>query len=106
MSRYTVDLTGEIENKLKEYMKENKIKLRSVGIKNCIVDATNKENINIFLLELDKKFNKILYRQNMLKKLLEQLFVNMGFPVNEIVENDLVLKDFYDKNNKFIGRFD
>lgn len=87
-------------------MKEHKIKLRSVAIKDCINKATNKEDINNFYSELDKKLNRILYRQNMNKKLLEQFFVNMGFPVNEKIENDLSLKQFYQNNNNYIGRFD
>lgn len=106
IARYTIDLNEELEYRLNQYMKENKIKLRSVAIKNCILKATDKETLESFNLELDKKLNRILYRQNMNKKLLEQLFVNMGFPVNEKIDEDLSLKKFYQDNNNYIGRFD
>lgn len=55
------------------------------------------------MYDISQKLNRILYRQNLNKKLLEQIFVNLGFPVNEIVENDTLLKQFYKNNNKYFG---
>lgn len=106
MARYTIDIRGETENRLNEYMRNNKINLKSVGIKQCIFDATNKEDLNLSLIELDKKLNRIIYRQTMIKKLLDQLFANMGFPINEKTEKDEMLKEFYNNNNKYTGRYD
>ena len=87
-------------------MKENKIKKRSVAIKKCIEDATNKEGEKSFIIELDKKINRVLYRQNLNRKVLDQLFANMGFGTNMNVEADLLLKKIYDdNNNRFTGGF-
>ena len=38
-------------------MKENKIKKRSVAIKECIEEATSKETTKSLMIELDKKLN-------------------------------------------------
>lgn len=97
-------LNSDLEKKLEQYMKQNEIKFRSEGIKNCILEATNKDQLNEFLLELDKKLNRILYRQNLNQKLLEQLFANMGFPVNEDVEKDISLDKFYQSQNQRFGK--
>lgn len=87
-------------------MRDNKIKMRSVAIKKCIEDATNKETDKSFMIELDKKLNRILYRQNLNRKILEQLFSNMDFGTNMDVETDLLLKKIYDDNNdRFTGGF-
>ena len=56
------------------------------------------EKIELFY-EISEKLNRILYRQNIDKKLLEQLFANMGFPINEDPNKDKLLKSFYEKNN-------
>lgn len=95
-----------MEEKLHCYMKENKIKKRSVAIKQCIEEATSKETTKSFIIELDKKLNRILYRQNLNRKILEQLFTNMDFGTNMDVETDLLLKKIYDDNNdRFTGGF-
>ena len=57
IARYTIDLNEELEYRLNQYMKENKIRLRSVAIKNCILKATDKETLESFNLELDKIVN-------------------------------------------------
>ena len=87
-------------------MKDNEIKLRSVAIKNCIDKVTSKEDYEALILELDKKYNRILYRLNLNKKLLEQFFANMGFQANYKVEDDEFLKKFYQDKNNYYGRFD
>lgn len=106
IGKYTIDISGALEEKLYRYMKDNKIKLRSVAIKKCIEYATDKETNKGFMLELDNKLNRILYRQNLNKKVLDQLFVNMGFGTNVNIETDLLLQKIYDDNNsKFTGGF-
>lgn len=106
IGKYTIDISGALEEKLHRYMSDNKIKMRSVAIKKCIEDATNKETEKGFMLELDKKLNRILYRQNLNRKVLDQLFANMGFGTNIDVEADLLLKKIYDENNsRFTGGF-
>ena len=37
----------------------------------------------------------------MYKNLLEQMYVNFGFPKNRDVRSNELLKEFYYKNNKF-----
>lgn len=106
IGKYTIDISGTLEEKLHNYMSDNKIKKRSVAIKKCIEDATSKETDKSFMIELDKKLNRILYRQNLNKKVLDQLFANMGFGTNMNVEADLLLKKIYDDNNsRFTGGF-
>ena len=92
MARYTISIDTRIETLLNNYMKENNIGLKSVAIKKCIEEATNKEDLRMILIDIDKKINRLLYRENIDKKLLEQLFCNMGFPLNE-------------KNKEYSGRF-
>ena len=87
------------------YMKENNIALKSVAIKKCIEEATNKEDLRMILVDIDKKINRLLHRENIDKKLLEQLFCNMGFPINEKIKDDTCLKEFYKINEEYSGRF-
>lgn len=106
IARYTIELSGDLEKKLQRYMKANDINLRSVAIKSCIEKATSKDDYEALALELDKKYNRILYRLNLNKKLLEQFFANMGFQVNYKVEDDVFLKQFYQDNNNYVGKFE
>ncbi len=99
MARYSIYLGEDLEELLNIYMKENKIKKRSVAIKDCIKKVMfnyEKEESNF---EISEKLNRILYRQNLNKKLLEQIFANMGFPINEDPDKDELLKNFYEKHN-------
>lgn len=97
IARYTISINGALEDSLNGFMKENNINLKSVGIKKCIDIATDKNGYKSFLLELDSKLNRILYRQNLNKKILEQLFVNMGFLNNEEIEKDKCLNNVYEE---------
>lgn len=105
MARYTIDLDDELEIRLKEYMKENNIKLRSKAIKSCILVATDKDTDKSYIYGIDKKLNTILYRLNFNKKILEQLFANMEFTQNVSILNDPLLKQIYEEyNSKYFGR--
>lgn len=101
MSRYTIDLSGHTESMLFNYMKKNGIKLKSVGIKKCIEEVNNQENLELKIIEIDNKLNRLLYRENLNKKLLEQIFVNMVFPINEDINKDECLKEFNEKNKNY-----
>ena len=126
MARYTISIDTRIETLLNNYMKENNIDhivtrepggikiseqirnniaLKSVAIKKCIEEATNKEDLRMILVDIDKKINRLLHRENIDKKLLEQLFCNMGFPINEKIKDDTCLKEFYKINEEYSGRF-
>lgn len=71
MARYTISIDTRIETLLNNYMKENNIDLKSVAIKKCIEEATNKEDLRMILVDIDKKINRLLHRENIDKKLLE-----------------------------------
>lgn len=101
MSRYTIDLSGHTESMLFNYMKKNDIKLKSVGIKKCIEEVNNQENLELKIIEIDNKLNRLLYRENLNKKLLEQIFANMVFPINEDISKDECLKEFNEKNKNY-----
>lgn len=47
MARYTISIDTRIETLLNNYMKENNIDLKSVAIKKCIEEATNKEDLRM-----------------------------------------------------------
>jgi len=105
LSRYTIELDDELETKLKEYMEDNNIKLRSKAIKNCILVATNKATDKSYIYGIDKKLNTILYRLNLNKKILEQIFSNMEFAQNVSCFDDPLLKQIYEEyNSKYFGR--
>ena len=107
IARYTIYLDEDLEKKLETYMKENKIKMKSVAIKDCIFKTIFNQDYDNSLTQLSQKLNRILYRQNINKKLIEQIFCNMGFPLNEKIEDDNLLKEFYENNTqKFTGRYD
>ena len=101
MSRYTIYLSEDLEKKLNEYMKQNKIKKRSVAIKECLCKIIQKEDYDSSIYEVNDKLNRILYRESLSRKLLEQFFANMGFQINEPTDKDELLKAFYEKNNNF-----
>ena len=60
MSRYTIDLSGHTESMLFNYMKKNGIKLKSVGIKKCIEEVNNQENLELKIIEIDNKKGYII----------------------------------------------
>lgn len=105
MARYTISIDTRIETLLNNYMKENNIALKSAAIKKCIEEATNKDDLRMILTDIDKKINRLLHRENIDKKLLEQLFCNMGFSINEKIKDDTCLKEFYKINEEYLGRF-
>ena len=43
--------------------------------------------------------NRIIYRENIQKKLLEQFYANMAFPVDKDVKTESGFVKFYEKNN-------
>ena len=86
---------------LMNIMEKYKIKTKGQAIKKCIEFMTNYDNNNDMLLEMNDKLNRIIYRDTLTKKLLEQFFSNMGFVENVDTENDKCLYDFYSKNDRY-----
>ena len=99
MRKYTFIIDDELERKLVAFKKLNNIKSTSAVIRECMELVLGGNELFYSVNALDKKINRLLYRENMNKKLLEQLFVNLGFPENEKVKEDEPLKEFYETNN-------
>lgn len=103
MARYSIDISNDVKDKLDEYMRMNNISKKSVAIKRCINDAVDKDNLKSLIYGLDSKLNRLLHREKIDRKLVEQLFSNMGFQINETIKDDSCLKEFYKSNDNFIG---
>lgn len=101
MAKHTIYLNENLEKSLEKYMKAKGIKQLSRIIKIMIEKGIKEEEKIELFYEISEKLNRILYRQNLNKKLLEQLFTNMGFPINEDPSKDKLLKSFYEKNNYY-----
>ena len=56
------------------------------------------------LKDMDSKLNRIIYRENIQKKLLEQFFANMVFRKNYDVKTDESLNKFYQDNNSYSNK--
>lgn len=89
---------------LKNYMKENKIKSKAEAIRKCLKTAVNMESKYDMLKDMDSKLNRIIYRENIQKKLLEQFFANMVFRKNYDVKTDESLNKFYQDNDYYMNK--
>lgn len=96
---FGIRLTDEEFKLLQQFMKENNIKTKSKAIKQCIRIASDKTEINAIIYDLLIKTNKLIHYNFILKKLVEQFFVNTGFAKNIDIETDDCLKEFYELNN-------
>ena len=56
------------------------------------------------LKDMDSKLNRIIYRENIQKKLLEQFYANMVFKKNYDVKTDESLNKFYQENNIYSNK--
>ena len=101
----TVRLSDEDKELLNKYMANKKIKSKSEAIRKCIRKTVKEQNINDLIFDLNNKMNRILHNQYLTKKLLEQLYVNMGFKKNLDTKNNVGLKDFNEKFNSYIEKF-
>lgn len=88
-----------------KYMEKHNIKNKSEAIRECIRISATKQEIDNYLFDIDNKINRLIFNQTLIKKLLEQLFVNMGFKKNIDVNESETLEDFKEKNNKFRNSF-
>ena len=101
MPRYSIYFPDDMERDLEMYMKRNNIKRKNLAVKDLVIKQLCKEELPESMYEVSQKLNRLLHRQSMGNKLLEQLFVNMGFPYNEVVSTDKLLKEFYEANNRY-----
>lgn len=101
---FGIRLTEKEYTFLLEFMKKNKIKSKGEAIRRCIEIAVNLESRNDMLFDMNNKLNRIIYRENIQKKLLEQFFANMVFKKNYEVKEDKSLIDFYQENNFYLNK--
>lgn len=93
--KFSVLLNEKESILLLNYMKENKIKSKVEAIRKCLKTAVSMESKYDMLKDMDSKLNRIIYRENIQKKLLEQLYANMVFRKNYDVKADESLNKFY-----------
>lgn len=102
--KFSVNLSEEELILLNNFMKQNNIKSKSAAIRKCIKIATNLESRIDLLLDINNKLNRIIYRENIQKKLLEQFYANMEFPVDQDVKTEAGLVRFYKNNNFYLNK--
>lgn len=86
-------------------MKKFNLKNRSQAVRKCIDIVMFQDSSTDKMEDIDSKLNRLLYRENITKKLLAQFFVNMGFHKNLPLENDRCYQDFLDANDKYRDNF-
>ncbi len=64
----------------------------------------NFESKNNLLLNINTKLNKIIYRENIQKKLLEQFYANMEFLIHQNIKTEPALVRFYRNNSFYIDK--
>lgn len=102
--KFSVALNEKESILLLDYMKENNIKSKAEAIRKCLKTAVSIESKYDMLKDIDSKLNRIIYRENIQKKLLEQFYANMEFPVDKDVKNESGLVRFYEKNNFYSNK--
>ena len=102
--KFSVLLNEKESVLLKNYMKENKIKSKAEAIRKCLKTAVNMESKYDMLKDMDSKLNRIIYRENIQKKLLEQFFANMVFRKNYDIKTDESLNKFYPDNDYYSNK--
>lgn len=102
--KFSVNLYEKEEVLLSKFMKQNNIQNKSDAIRKCIEIAVSLESRNDLLLDINNKLNRIIYRENIQKKLLEQFFANMVFKKNYEVKEDKSLIDFYQENDFYVNK--
>ena len=102
--KFSVNLYEKEELLLSKFMKKNNIQNKSDAIRQCIEIAVNLESRNNLLLDINNKLNRIIYRENIQKKLLEQFYANMEFKVDQDVKTEEGLNRFYQKNDFYLNK--
>lgn len=97
--KFSVKLYEKDELLLSKFMKQNHINCKADAVRKCIEIAVNLDSRDDLLLDIDNKLNRIIYRENFQKKLLEQFYANMEFPIDKDVKTEKGLQRFYQNNN-------
>lgn len=102
--KFSVKLYEEELVLLTDFMKKKNIKNKSDAVRKCIKEAAKLNSIEGLLLDINNKLNRIIYRENIQKKLLEQFYANMEFPVDQDVKTEAGLVRFYQNNNFYLNK--
>lgn len=89
---------------LDKFIMKNNCKSKAEAIRKCIELAVWLESRNYLLMDINNKLNRIIYRKNIQKKLLEQFYANMEFRVDQDVKTDESLKRFYQNNSFYLNK--
>lgn len=97
MSIISVSLDDRTKKNLELYMKIKNIKNKSKAISILINSGFQHEYFSTDFNDIKEKLNRLLYRENINTKLLNQMFVNFGFQLNNDVKKNKLLNKFYNK---------
>ena len=89
---------------LDEFITKNNCKSKAEAVRQCIEIASDVKSRDDLLLDMNSKLNRIIYRENIQKKLLEQFYANMEFPIEQDVKTDESLKRFYQNNSFYLNK--
>lgn len=103
MARGTFSIDDYLEDRIKSYMKLNKVKTKNKAINEILSIFFENERVFNNIKEIDKKIDNVLKSVYLIKLLNEQIYANLGFRENVIPKNDYALNEFYDniKKEKF-----
>lgn len=82
-------------------MKENKIKNKTSAIRECIRKSVQEQNLQDFIFDINNKINRLNRNQFLVKKLLEQIYVNLNFKQNLDVNSNVGLNEFNEKFDSY-----
>jgi len=104
MSKFSVNLYEDETIMLNDLIKKYNYKSKADVVRGCIKIAYNIESTFDKLSDIDNKLNRLLYRENITKKLVEQFYANMEFKKDQDVKTEEGLVRFYENNNFYINK--
>lgn len=102
--KFSVSFNEKESLLLLNYMKEKNIKSKAEAIRKCLKTTIHIEANSDMLKDMDNKLNRIIYRENIQKKLLEQFYANMEFKIDQDVKTEEGLVRFYENNNFYLNK--
>ena len=100
MKEFLVRMDSGTDRLLEMYMKKNKIKSKNKIINDIInYFLKNSDSFNS-IKEIDRKLERLLRLSSLNTNLIEQLFTNHEFPINNDRKEDEMLKEFYENLKK------
>ena len=99
--RFSIYFNDEELQYLSDYMKKRKIKSKPTAIKKSSLQTIKYKSIDENQEEIIRLLNKNIHYSNLIRMLLEQLFVNVEFNSNKSVKDNKLLKEFYEYNSRY-----